>query len=76
MQAEEMDASISELARVSGGERALVEECGHLLFKTYTSQVSLPLILFNLLSFDIWLQYSYIFLKSIGPKRLVKTNTG
>ncbi|KAF7120116.1 hypothetical protein RHSIM_Rhsim13G0137700 [Rhododendron simsii] len=37
--AEEMDTSISELARVSGGERALVEECGHLLFKTYTSQV-------------------------------------
>ncbi|KAF5943425.1 hypothetical protein HYC85_017502 [Camellia sinensis] len=37
--AEEMDALISELARVIGGERAFVEECGLLLFKTYTSQV-------------------------------------
>lgn len=37
--AEEIDTLISELARVSGGERALAEECGHLLFKTYASQV-------------------------------------
>lgn len=43
MQAEEIDTLISELARVSGGERALAEECGHLLFKTYASQVPLPL---------------------------------
>ncbi|KAL0443092.1 UNVERIFIED_CONTAM: QWRF motif-containing protein 6 [Sesamum latifolium] len=36
--AEEMDISISELARTVGGERALIEECGYLLSKTYTSQ--------------------------------------
>ncbi|GFZ03376.1 hypothetical protein Acr_15g0019840 [Actinidia rufa] len=37
--AEEMDALISELARVAGGERALMADCGDLLFNTYTSQV-------------------------------------
>ncbi|KAK7331207.1 hypothetical protein VNO77_25425 [Canavalia gladiata] len=37
--AEEIDTSISELARVAGGERALVGECGDLLSKTYKSQV-------------------------------------
>ncbi|KAK4398790.1 protein ENDOSPERM defective [Sesamum angolense] len=37
--AEEMDISISELARTVGGERALIEECGYLLSKTYSSQV-------------------------------------
>ncbi|KAL0398936.1 UNVERIFIED_CONTAM: QWRF motif-containing protein 6 [Sesamum radiatum] len=36
--AEEMDISISELARTVGGERALSEECGYLLSKTYSSQ--------------------------------------
>ncbi|KAF3451932.1 hypothetical protein FNV43_RR08028 [Rhamnella rubrinervis] len=35
----EMESLISELARVVGGERALVEECGVLLSNTYTSQV-------------------------------------
>jgi len=38
-QAEEIDVSISELARIAGGERALVGECGDLLSKTYKSQV-------------------------------------
>ncbi|TKY72312.1 ENDOSPERM DEFECTIVE 1 [Spatholobus suberectus] len=37
--AEETDISISELARVAGGERALIGECGDLLSKTYKSQV-------------------------------------
>ncbi|PSS10453.1 Protein ENDOSPERM DEFECTIVE like [Actinidia chinensis var. chinensis] len=37
--AEEIDALISELARVAGGERALMEDCGDLLFNTCTSQV-------------------------------------
>ncbi|KAL5157847.1 Protein ENDOSPERM DEFECTIVE 1 [Glycine soja] len=37
--AEETDISISELARVAGGERALVGECGDLLSKTYKSQL-------------------------------------
>ncbi|GLT64400.1 hypothetical protein SLA2020_368970 [Shorea laevis] len=37
--AEETDNLISELARVSGRERALIEECGDLLSKTCTSQV-------------------------------------
>ncbi|GER37537.1 hypothetical protein STAS_13955 [Striga asiatica] len=37
--AEEMDVSVSELARVAGGEKALIEECGDLLSKTYVSQV-------------------------------------
>ena len=30
---------MSELAKIAGGERALVEECGDLLSKTYASQV-------------------------------------
>ncbi|GMG99893.1 hypothetical protein Nepgr_001733 [Nepenthes gracilis] len=38
-QAERVDCLISELAKVFGGERALVEECGHVLSKTYISQV-------------------------------------
>ncbi|XP_055816999.1 protein ENDOSPERM DEFECTIVE 1-like [Solanum dulcamara] len=38
--AEETESLISELARVSGGEKALVEECGDLLLKTYISQVT------------------------------------
>ncbi|CAA3028941.1 protein ENDOSPERM DEFECTIVE 1-like [Olea europaea var. sylvestris] len=37
--AEEVDTSISELARVVSGERALIEECGDLLSKEYTAQV-------------------------------------
>ncbi|ESW26175.1 hypothetical protein PHAVU_003G097000 [Phaseolus vulgaris] len=37
--AEEIDVSISELARIVGGERPLVGECGDLLSKTYKSQV-------------------------------------
>ncbi|GKV18870.1 hypothetical protein SLEP1_g29195 [Rubroshorea leprosula] len=37
--AEEMESLISELARVTGGEKALVEECGDLLSMTYASQV-------------------------------------
>lgn len=39
IQAEETDHLISDLARVIGGERAFVEECGNLLSKTYTTQV-------------------------------------
>ena len=38
--AEETESLVSELARVSGGEKALVEECGDLLMKTYISQVT------------------------------------
>ncbi|OIW13890.1 hypothetical protein TanjilG_31779 [Lupinus angustifolius] len=37
--AEETDISISELARVAGGEKALIGECGDLLSKTHKSQV-------------------------------------
>ncbi|GFQ05999.1 protein endosperm defective 1 [Phtheirospermum japonicum] len=37
--AEEMDMSVSELARMAGGESALIEECGDLISKTYVSQV-------------------------------------
>ncbi|CAI8590468.1 unnamed protein product [Vicia faba] len=37
--AEEIDTSISELARVVGGERALIDECGGVLSKTHKSQV-------------------------------------
>ncbi|KAJ6426280.1 hypothetical protein OIU84_026795 [Salix udensis] len=37
--AEEAEHLISELARVTGGERALIEECGDLLSMTYNSQV-------------------------------------
>jgi len=37
--AEEIDVFISELARIVGGERPLVGECGDLLSKTYKSQV-------------------------------------
>ncbi|KAL0328692.1 UNVERIFIED_CONTAM: protein ENDOSPERM defective [Sesamum calycinum] len=37
--AEEMDKSVSELAKVAGRERVLFEDCGYLLSKTYTSQV-------------------------------------
>ena len=39
IQGEEMERLISELARIVGGEKALVEECGLLLSNTYTSQV-------------------------------------
>ena len=38
-QAEETEILMSELAKIVGGERALVEECGDLLTKTYASQV-------------------------------------
>ncbi|XP_011040079.1 PREDICTED: protein ENDOSPERM DEFECTIVE 1-like [Populus euphratica] len=37
--AEETEHLISELARVTGGEKALIEECGDLLSMTYNSQV-------------------------------------
>lgn len=37
--ANEMDTVITELVRLVGGERVLIEECGDLLFKTFTSQV-------------------------------------
>ncbi|KAL0012022.1 hypothetical protein SO802_007130 [Lithocarpus litseifolius] len=37
--AEETENLISELARVTGGEKALIGECGGLLSKTYASQV-------------------------------------
>ncbi|KAF9664303.1 hypothetical protein SADUNF_Sadunf16G0004300 [Salix dunnii] len=43
--AEEAEHLISELARVTGGERALIEECGDLLSITYNSQVCYILIL-------------------------------
>lgn len=44
-QAEETEILISELARVTGGEKALIGECGGLLSKTYASQVSLTMTL-------------------------------
>ncbi|WJZ88257.1 hypothetical protein VitviT2T_007576 [Vitis vinifera] len=37
--AEEMDNLVSELARVTGGERTLSEECGYLLSRTHALQV-------------------------------------
>ncbi|PIN20052.1 hypothetical protein CDL12_07270 [Handroanthus impetiginosus] len=37
--AEEMDISVSELARLAGGGSAFIEECGDLLSKAYISQV-------------------------------------
>ncbi|KAE9591559.1 putative QWRF family protein [Lupinus albus] len=37
--AEETDTSISELARVAGGEKAIVGECGDLLSKAHKSQM-------------------------------------
>ncbi|XP_062087988.1 protein ENDOSPERM DEFECTIVE 1-like [Humulus lupulus] len=37
--AEKAEILISELARIAGGERALVEECGDLLSRTFASQV-------------------------------------
>lgn len=39
MQAEEVEFLMSELAKVTGGERALIEECGGLLSKTHAYQV-------------------------------------
>ncbi|TYJ07228.1 hypothetical protein E1A91_A12G290500v1 [Gossypium mustelinum] len=39
IKAEEMESSVSELARVAIGERAVIEECGDLLYKTNTFQV-------------------------------------
>ncbi|KAL1559939.1 protein ENDOSPERM DEFECTIVE 1-like [Salvia divinorum] len=38
--AEGMDILVSEVARMVGGEKALTEECGFLLSKTYSSQVN------------------------------------
>ncbi|KAK3218748.1 hypothetical protein Dsin_012718 [Dipteronia sinensis] len=37
--ADEMEILISELAKVTGGEKALIEECGDLLYKTHAFQV-------------------------------------
>ncbi|KAM1033709.1 hypothetical protein EV2_038272 [Malus domestica] len=37
--AEETEDLVSELARVIGGERALIEECGNRMSNTYTTQV-------------------------------------
>ncbi|KAM7265234.1 hypothetical protein ACFE04_002917 [Oxalis oulophora] len=37
--AEEVETLTSELARVTGGERALVEECGDFLSRTYNKQM-------------------------------------
>ncbi|KAK3009121.1 hypothetical protein RJ639_014917 [Escallonia herrerae] len=45
VQAREMNNLLSELARVVGGERALIDECGDLLFKTHASQVCLNIVL-------------------------------
>ncbi|GAB2277212.1 hypothetical protein Dimus_011919 [Dionaea muscipula] len=55
-QAEQVDSWISELARVFGGERALVEECGELLQNRYKSQVeesSLRGLLLQLHKFNV-----------------------
>ncbi|KAM7271220.1 hypothetical protein ACFE04_030434 [Oxalis oulophora] len=37
--AEKVESLTSELARITGGERALIEECGDLLIRTYNKQV-------------------------------------
>lgn len=39
MQAESIDTLVSEVSRMANGEKALTEECGYLLSKTYSSQV-------------------------------------
>ncbi|KAK2652687.1 hypothetical protein Ddye_012543 [Dipteronia dyeriana] len=39
LQADEMEILISQLAKVTGGEKALIEECGDLLSKTHAFQV-------------------------------------
>ncbi|KAF5742808.1 hypothetical protein HS088_TW09G00868 [Tripterygium wilfordii] len=43
--AEEIEKLISELAKVTDGEKALIEESGSLLSKTYASQVCLKILL-------------------------------
>lgn len=54
MQAAEIDNLTSELARVAGGERALIEDCGDMLSKTCASQVCLLLsIVFLLFSAEL-----------------------
>ncbi|GER33844.1 hypothetical protein STAS_09997 [Striga asiatica] len=39
-EAEQMDSSISELARMVSGEKASIEECGYMLSKSYSLQVT------------------------------------
>lgn len=41
MQAEETENLVSDVARIVGGERSLIEDCGDSLSKIYTSQVCL-----------------------------------
>lgn len=55
-QAEEMDISVSELAKMARREGALIEECGDLLSKTSISQVHV---------LHIYI-YIYILLEYIG----------
>lgn len=43
-----MDTLVSELARVTSGERTRAEECGYLLSKTHASQVFLTLLSFTI----------------------------
>lgn len=44
VQAEEIDTLVSEVSRMANGEKALTEECGYLLSKTYSSQVDKTLL--------------------------------
>lgn len=60
MQAEEVEMLISELAKVTGGERALVEECGGLLYKTHTFQVCFSPLLMRVALWKIIHGYSHI----------------
>lgn len=46
-----MDVSVSELARMVGGEKALIEDCGDLISKTYSSQVVSHILLKSYVSF-------------------------
>lgn len=49
MQAEETENLVSDVARIVGGEKSLIEDCGDSLSKIYRSQVCLIFfsILFN-----------------------------
>lgn len=59
-QAEETENLISELARAIGGERALIEECGNLLSKTYTTQVRHTSILLIMSTLYVRLSFSEV----------------
>lgn len=45
-----MDVSTSELARLAGGERSLIEECGYLIAESHAAQVRIRQISYHLFS--------------------------